>query len=109
MGNTQNTTETAEKKGLQLEHYQVIVKPKVTEKGMFQSNEYNQYTFEVNAAATKTQIKAAVEAMFEVKVRKVATQTKKGKPRRYRFTYGRTKGWKKAIVTLHPEHRIDFF
>lgn len=100
---------TPEKKGPQLEHYQVIVKPRVTEKGMFQSNEYNQYTFEVNAQATKTQIKNAVEALFEVKVAKVATQYKKGKPRRYRFTYGRTKGWKKAIVTLQPDHRIDFF
>jgi len=50
-----------------------------------------------------------VEDLFDVKVEKVRTQNRKGKPRRYRFRYGRTKDWKKAIVTLNSEHRIDFF
>ena len=81
-----------------LEHYQVILKPRVTEKVMYQSEKLNQYTFEVNQHATKTQIKDAVEALFEVKVDSVATQNRKGKPRRYRFTHGRTKSWKKAIT-----------
>jgi len=97
------------RKGPKLEPHQVIIKPMVTEKGVYQSNELNQYTFKVNALATKTEIKAAVETLFKVKVEKVATQTRKGKPRRYRFTWGRTKAWKKAIVKLDPEHRIDFF
>ena len=87
----------------------MIIKPMVTEKGVYQSNELNQYTFKVNVLATKTEIKAAVEELFKVKVEKVATQTRKGKPRRYRFTWGRTKAWKKAIVKLDAEHRIDFF
>lgn len=94
---------------LKLEPHQVIVKPRVTEKGMFQANELNQYTFQVNPLATKTEIKKAVEQLFEVKVIGVSTQSRKGKPRRYRFTRGRTKDWKKAIVRLHEDHRIDFF
>jgi large subunit ribosomal protein L23 len=94
---------------LALEPHQVIVKPRVTEKGMFQSQELNQYTFQVNPAASKQDIKKAVERLFEVKVSKVATQTRRGKPRRYRFTQGRTKTWKKAVVTLAGDHRINFF
>ncbi len=97
------------KKGPTLEPHQIIIKPMVTEKGVYQSNELNQYTFKVNALATKTEIKNAVEGLFKVKVVKVATQNRKGKPRRYRFTWGRTKPWKKAIVKLDAEHRIDFF
>ncbi len=94
---------------LVLEPHQVIVKPSVTEKAMYQATELNQYTFKVNPAATKTDIKSAVEKLFEVSVTGVSTQTRKGKPRRYKFTYGRTKDWKKAIVTLEKDDKIDFF
>ena len=58
---------------------------------------------------TKEDIKNAIEKLFEVSVEKVATQTRKGKPRRYKFTYGRTKAWKKAIVKLKGDDKIDFF
>ncbi|MEM6331384.1 MAG: 50S ribosomal protein L23, partial [Planctomycetota bacterium] len=54
-------------------------------------------------------VRRAVEALFDVKVVKVATQNRRGKPRRTRFRVGRTADWKKAIVTLDEEHRIDFF
>ena len=101
-------TETKES-GMKLEPHQVILKPMLTEKGMFQSEEFNQYTFRVNPLATKTDVKNAVEKLFEVEVDKVATQTRKGKPRRYRFRFGRTKNWKKAIVKLKGDHKIDFF
>lgn len=94
---------------LQLNAHQLILRPKVTEKGMFQSQEYNQYTFEVNPLATKTQIRHAVEELFNVKVAHVAIQNRSGKSRRYRFKIGRTKCWKKAIVKLKPDNRIDFF
>ena len=94
---------------IQLESHQVILRPLVTEKGMFQSTEYNQYAFEVNPLATKEVVRAAVEELFDVKVVKVRTQNRKGKPRRHRFRWGRTKDWKKALVTLDAEHRIDFF
>jgi large subunit ribosomal protein L23 len=96
-------------KGPVLESHQIIVRPLVTEKGMFLSTSNNTYTFEVNPLATKTQIKKAVEELFNVKVATVHTQNKKGKPRRYRFRMGRTKDAKKALVKLTDDHRIDFF
>jgi len=92
-----------------LEPHQVIVRPLVTEKGMHRSTRNNAYSFEVNKLATKSDVQRAVEALFDVKVVRVNTQNRKGKPRRTRFRHGYTKDWKKAIVTLDPEHRIDFF
>ena len=100
---------SGKKTSLVLEPYQIILRPLVTEKGVHRSSRYNQYAFEVNPLADKVDIRRAVEDLFEVKVTKVRTQNRKGKPRRYRFRYGRTKAWKKAIVTLDGEHRIDFF
>ena len=95
---------------LQLEPYQVVLRPLVTEKGMHRSTRDNQYAFEVNPLADKTQIRHAVEELFSVKVVKVCTQNRRGKPRRHRFRWGRTKDWKKAIVTLDAESKgIDFF
>ncbi len=101
--------ETLKTPRLRLEPHQVILKPMLTEKGMFQSEELNQYTFKINPQATKSDVKRAVEQLFEVAVEKVATQTRKGKPRRYRFKAGRTKAWKKAIVKLKGDDKIDFF
>ena len=92
-----------------LQPHQVILRPLVTEKGMHRSTRYNAYAFEVNRLATKVDVRRAVESLFDVKVVRVHTQNRKGKPRRSRFRSGRTKDWKKAIVTLDPEHRIEFF
>ena len=92
-----------------LEPHQVIVKPLVTEKGMHKSTRNNAYAFEINRLATKADVKRAVESLFEVKVVKVATQNRKGKVRRTKFRLGMTKDWKKAIVTLDGESRINFF
>lgn len=103
------TKTAADEQALVLEAHQVILKPMVTEKGMYQADSLNQYTFKVNPLATKTDIKRAVEKLFEVNVQKVATQHRKGKPRRYKFTSGRTKNWKKAVVKLAPDDKIDFF
>ena len=89
--------------------HQVILRPLVTEKGMHRSTRYNAYAFEISRMATKDDVRRAVEELFNVKVLKVHTQNRKGKPRRTRFSSGRTKDWKKAIVKLHPENRIDFF
>ena len=99
----------ATKTALQLEPHQIILRPLVTEKGMHKASRNNAYAFEVNPRAGKEEIRHAVEELFEVKVLSVNTQNRKGKPRRTRFRWGRTKAWKKAIVTLDPEHRIDFF
>jgi large subunit ribosomal protein L23 len=99
----------AKKEPIQLEPHQVILRPLVTEKGVHRSTRDNQYSFEVNALADKLTVKNAIESLFDVKVTKVRTQNRKGKPRRYRFRQGSTKNWKKAIVTLDSEHRIEFF
>jgi large subunit ribosomal protein L23 len=92
-----------------LESYQVILRPLVTEKNMHRSTRNNQYAFEINPRATKDDVRRAVEDLFNVKVEKVRTQNRRGKHRRHRFKLGHTKSWKKAIVTLNEEHRIDFF
>ncbi len=94
---------------LVLSPHQVIIRPLVTEKGVHRATRHNQYAFEIHSLATKDDVRAAVEDLFNVKVVRVATQTRKGKSRRYRNREGATQGWKKAIVTLGPDHRIDFF
>jgi large subunit ribosomal protein L23 len=94
---------------LNLEPHQIVLRPMVTEKGYHKAERYNSYTFEVNRLAGKDDIREAVEALFDVRVVRVNTQNRKGKPRRTRFRLGHTKAWKKAIITLDPEHRIDFF
>lgn len=98
-----------QKTSLALEPHQVVLKPLVTEKGMHRSTRCNAYAFQVNRLATKSDVKRAVEELFEVKVLKVHVQNRKGKPRRTRMHYGTTKDWKKAIVTLDAEHRIELF
>lgn len=95
--------------GPKLEPHQIIVKPALTEKAMYQATELNQYSFRVNRLATKSEIKNAVEKLYDVRVTGVSTQSCVGKSRRYRFNFGRTKDWKKAIVTLDKEDKIDFF
>lgn len=94
---------------LKLQPHQIILRPLVTEKGMHKASRNNAYAFEVNRMANKDEIRHAVEELFEVKVVSVNTQNRKGKPRRTRYRQGYTKDWKKAIVTLDHEHRIDFF
>src|SRR5260221_12796065 len=90
-----------------LASHQIILRPLVTEKGMHRSTRYNAYAFEVNKLATKHDIRKAVEELFNVKVLRVHIQNRKGKPRRSRFRVGSTQAWKKAIVKLDSEHRID--
>jgi large subunit ribosomal protein L23 len=96
-------------RGPRLEPHQVLLKPLITEKGTHQFTRHNAYPFQVNLLADKEQIKAAVEELFGVRVLKVRTQMRVGKKRRYRFRVGRLSSWKKAIVTLHEEDRIEFF
>ena len=97
------------KTNLNLDPHQIILRPLVTEKGMHKATRYNAYAFEVNLLAGKDDIRKAVEELFDVKVVRVNTQNRKGKPRRSKFRQGRTKAWKKAIVKLDDEHRIDSF
>ena len=95
--------------GPTLEAHQVVVRPLVTEKGTHTSERYNQYPFEVHPQASKGDIKRAVEQLWNVRVQRVRTQTRKGKPRRHRMSVGYRKNWKKAIVELHKDDRIAFF
>src|SRR4051794_34529829 len=95
--------------GIELRPHQVLLRPLVTEKGTHQSTRYNAYGFLVNPLATKVQIAAAVQELFNVRVEKVRTQTRKGKETRTRQVLGRTSSWKKAIVTLNADDKIDFY
>ena len=95
--------------GIELRPYQVVIRPLVTEKGTHQSTRYNSYTFMVNPLATKVQIAAAVKELFNVRVENVRTQNRKGKQARFRQSMGQQPTWKKAIVTLNVEDKIDFF
>ena len=89
--------------------YRVVVRPLVTEKGTFQSQALNAYAFEVSHDANKTQIKRAIESIYDVKVQSVRTANRKGKPRRVGMRTGKTRQWKKAIVVLDPQYHIDLF
>ena len=87
-------------------HYDVIVGPVITEKATALS-EQNKVVFKVAKTATKPQIKAAVEKLFEVKVESVNTLVRKGKVKRFKGTVGRQSDVKKAIVTLAEGQSID--
>ena len=87
-------------------HYDVIVAPVVTEKATTAS-ENNQFVFEVARKATKPQIKAAVEGLFDVKVEGVNTLVTKGKVKAFRGVRGKQSDVKKAVVTLAEGHKID--
>ncbi|RWM79145.1 MAG: 50S ribosomal protein L23 [Mesorhizobium sp.] len=89
-----------------LRHYDVIVSPAITEKSTMAS-ELNQVVFNVAKKASKPEIKAAVEALFGVKVMAVNTLVRKGKIKRFRGTIGRQSDVKKAIVTLADGQSID--
>jgi large subunit ribosomal protein L23 len=87
-------------------HYDVIVSPVITEKATMAS-EQNKVVFKVRKDATKPQIKAAVERLFDVKVESVNTLVRKGKVKVFRGTLGSQSDVKKAVVTLAEGHKID--
>ena len=89
-----------------LRHYDVIVSPAITEKSTMAS-EQNQVVFNVAKKATKPEIKAAIEALFSVKVTAVNTLVRKGKLKRFRGTVGRQSDVKRAVVTLADGQSID--
>lgn len=89
-----------------IRHYDVIVSPVITEKSTTAS-ENNQVVFNVAKSANKTEIKAAVEALFGVKVKAVNTLVRKGKVKRFRGVKGRRSDTKHAIVTLAEGSTID--
>ena len=94
---------------LVLEPYQIIIRPIVTEKGFHNSSARNTYTFEVHKLASKTDIKEAIETLYDVKVVYVHTQNRQGKKRRTRKGIGVTRSWKKAMIKLDADHRLDIY
>ena len=94
---------------MKLQTYEVVVRPLVTEKSTHQAGTRNAYAFEVHPEANKFQVKDAIEKIYDVKVLEVRTSLRRGKPRRTGWVQSRTKHWKKAVVVLHPDYRIDLF
>ena len=103
-----------------MEPTHVIKRPLITEKSTFEASgaiprgkragdPINRYSFEVDMRARKEDVAKAIEAIYGVRVVKVNTQVRKGQYFRTRFGPGKTSNWKKALVTLHAEDRIDLF
>ncbi len=86
---------------------EVLIRPLMTEKSMRQKEEHNSVAFRVRPDANKLEIRAAVEAIFNVKVAEVRTANYEGKLKRMGKHQGRRSDWKKAIVTLQPGHKIE--
>jgi large subunit ribosomal protein L23 len=92
-----------------MEDINIIIRPLVTEKTTHQQQANNTYAFEVALTANKMQVRQAVERLYKVKVRDVRTMARKGKPRRSRNKMAHTGHWKRAIVTLAEDSRIELF
>ena len=92
-----------------MDHTNVIIKPLVTEKSTHLQQTRNSYAFQVHPEANKHQIKQAVEKIYDVKVTDVRTMNRKGKPRRTRTRMTTTSDWKRAIVVLDENSRIELF
>ena len=87
---------------------QVLLAPVVSEKSYSLITD-RKYTFRVHEDAHKTQIRQAIEQIWNVRVLEVRTMSVKSKPKRRGTTFGRTREWKKAVVELHPEDTIELF
>ena len=88
--------------------YDIIIRPIITEKSSRMMSQ-NKYSFEVLKGANKIEIRRAVEEVCKVKVSSVHTISVHSKPKRMGRFIGRSRAWKKAIVTLLPGQRIEFF
>ena len=100
-----DTTKTT----LNLPPHQIIIRPLVTEKGMHKAKSQQRLCLRGQSAGRQGRHSPCGRRVVRRQGRAVHTQNRKGKPRRSRFRSGITKAWKKAIVTLDTEHRINFF
>ncbi len=91
------------------EAYKILRRPLITEKSTDLKEEYNKITFVVDKRANKIQIRKAVELIFNVSVIDVRTMNFKGKKVRMGRFSGKLPNWKKAIVTLKPGQKVEFF
>ncbi len=89
--------------------HDLIIKPLITEKTTIQKEVANQVSFEVDRRANRIEIKRSIENLFDVKIAKVRTMQMNGKTKRRGRFVGKRRDWKKAIVTLMPGERIEFF
>lgn len=92
-----------------MDYTNVIIKPLVTEKSTHLQETRNVYAFRVATAANKNDIRRAIEAIYNVKVIDVHTMNRKGKPRRSRNAMAKTSDWKRAIVKLDENSRIELY
>ena len=92
-----------------MKEYDILRGPVVTEKTTLQKELNNQVTFKVDKRANRVEIKDAVEKAFNTKVKQVRTVQVKGKVKQRGRIIGKRNDWKKAVVTLMPGQRIDFF
>jgi large subunit ribosomal protein L23 len=88
---------------------QIVLRPLVTEKATTLKDDHNQVSFQVAIDANKIEVRRAIETIFRVKVTGVRTQVVFGKMKRMGRHVGRRATWKKAIVTLGPDSKIDLF
>ncbi|MGN0301633.1 MAG: 50S ribosomal protein L23 [Anaerotardibacter sp.] len=88
---------------------EVIIRPIITEHSYDMIEQENVYTFEVAKSANKVEIAQAIEAIFNVTVVKVNTLNVKAKPKRMRYVEGKTRTWKKAMVTVAQGDKIEIF
>lgn len=91
-----------------MEPSHVIIRPIISEKS-FALAEAGMYTFRVHERAHKTQIRQAIENLFDVKVVDIRTASVKSKPKRRGYTSGRSRQWKKAVVQVRPGETIPIF
>jgi len=90
-------------------NHEIIKRPLITEKTSIQKELFNKVTFEVDRRANRIEIKNAIETIFNVRVASVKTMQVTGKTKQRGRITGKRRDWKKAIVTLLPGERIDFF
>jgi large subunit ribosomal protein L23 len=89
--------------------HEIIKRPLITEKTSIQKEMFNKVSFEVDRRANRIEIKRAIETIFNVRVAGVRTMQITGKTKQRGRIIGKRRDWKKAIVTLMPGERIDFF
>ena len=89
--------------------HEIIKRPLITEKTSIQKELFNKVSFEVDRRANRIEIKKAIESVFNVRVASVQTMQITGKTKQRGRIVGKRRDWKKAIVTLMPGERIDFF
>jgi len=98
---------SADKTSANINHFNILRQPVITEKSYAGTGAANQYTFRVARTASKTQVKAAIEAIFEVSVDKVQVINMPGKPKRRGATSGTRSGYRKAVVRLAEGQTLD--